>query len=45
VTLSEMKANPALSGMVMLRQSRLSVSPVSPQEWAAILTMAGESPR
>lgn len=44
VTLSEMKANPALSGMAMLRQSRLSVSPVSPQEWSAILTMAGEAP-
>jgi predicted RNA-binding protein with PUA-like domain len=25
----------------MLRQSRLSVSPVRPQEWAAILAMAG----
>ena len=45
VTLSEMKANPALGGMAMLRQSRLSVSPVSPEEWAVILTMAGETPR
>src|SRR5690606_16972600 len=27
VTLGEMKANPALAGMVMLRQSRLSVAP------------------
>jgi predicted RNA-binding protein with PUA-like domain len=42
VTLAEMKANPALSGMAMLRQSRLSVSPVSADEWAAILKMAGE---
>ena len=41
VTLQAMKANPALSGMVMLRQSRLSVSPVSDAEWAAILQMAG----
>lgn len=41
VTLSEMKAAPALSEMVMLRQSRLSVSPVNPDEWAAILRMAG----
>lgn len=40
-TLAEMKANPALEGMVMLRQSRLSVSPVSDAEWAAILKMAG----
>lgn len=42
VTLAEMKANPALAGMAMLRQSRLSVSPVSADEWAAILKMAGE---
>ena len=41
VTLQAMKANPALSGMVMLRQSRLSASPVSDAEWAAILQMAG----
>jgi len=43
VTLSEMKANPALAAMAMLRQSRLSVSPVSAVEWAEILTMAGEA--
>jgi predicted RNA-binding protein with PUA-like domain len=36
-----MKAEPALADMAMLRQSRLSVSPVRPQEWAAILAMAG----
>lgn len=42
VSLAEMKANPALAGMAMLRQSRLSVSPVSPAEWAAIRVMAGE---
>ena len=42
VTLAEMKANPALGGMAMLRQSRLSVSPVSPDEWSTILAMAGE---
>ena len=42
VSLSDMKANPALGGMAMLRQSRLSVSPVSPGEWSTILAMAGE---
>lgn len=42
VPLSDMKANAALADMAMLRQSRLSVSPVSPDEWAAILEMAGE---
>lgn len=41
VTLAEMKANPALAEMVMVRQSRLSVSPVSTAEWATILKMAG----
>lgn len=41
VTLSEMKAEPALADMVMLRQSRLSVSPVKPDEWATIQKMAG----
>ncbi|MEO6341333.1 MAG: EVE domain-containing protein [Caulobacteraceae bacterium] len=41
VTLSEMKAEPALAGMAMLRQGRLSVSPVTGAEWATILRMAG----
>ena len=40
VTLAEMKANPALSGLEMIRQGRLSVSPVRPEEWTAILKMA-----
>jgi len=43
VSLVQMKANPALSDMAMLRQSRLSVSPVSPQASAEILRMAGEA--
>lgn len=42
VTLADMKANPALADMAMLRQGRLSVSPVADAEWAAILKMAGE---
>ena len=37
VTLKAMKADPALAGMAMLRQSRLSVSPVSEAEWCAIV--------
>lgn len=41
VTLAAMKAAPALKGLKMLRQSRLSVSPVSDAEWAAIMTMGG----
>ncbi|MBW8813669.1 MAG: EVE domain-containing protein [Caulobacterales bacterium] len=42
VTLQEMKANPALAKLEMIRQGRLSVSPVRPEEWAEILRMAGE---
>jgi predicted RNA-binding protein with PUA-like domain len=41
VTLADMKAEASLSGMAMLRQSRLSVSPVSDAEWKTILKMAG----
>lgn len=41
VTLAAMKANPDLAGMVMFRQFRLSVTPVSEAEWKVILGMAG----
>ncbi len=41
VSLQAMKANPALAGLEMIRQGRLSVSPVRPDEWQAILKMAG----
>ncbi len=41
VTLAQMKANPDLAGMVMFRQFRLSVTPISEAEWAVILGMAG----
>lgn len=43
VTLAEIKVNPSLAGMTMLREFRLSVSPVKPDEWAVILKMAGET--
>jgi len=43
VPLAAIKANPALSGMTMLREFRLSVSPVKPAEWAEVLKMAGEA--
>lgn len=41
VTLKAMKAEPRLAGLEMLRQSRLSVSPVREEEWAALLALAG----
>jgi len=40
VTLKAIKADPRLAGLEMLRQSRLSVSPVREEEWAAILDLA-----
>jgi predicted RNA-binding protein with PUA-like domain len=40
VALKAIKADPALAGMALLRQSRLSVSPVREEEWAAILALA-----
>lgn len=43
VTLAQMKANPKLANMAMLKLFRLSVSPVTAAEWAEILTMAGET--
>ncbi len=39
VTLVAMKAEAALAGMAMLRQSRLSVSPVSDGEWAVVMRL------
>ena len=43
VTLAQMKAEPKLAGMKMFRQFRLSVVPVTAEEWAVILGMAGEA--
>ena len=40
VTLKDIKAEPRLAGMQLIRQSRLSVSPVSEEEWATVLEMA-----
>jgi predicted RNA-binding protein with PUA-like domain len=40
VTLAEIKAEPALAKMELIRQSRLSVAPVRDEEWAKILEMA-----
>ncbi len=42
VTLKQIKAEPALAGMELIRQSRLSVAPVRDEEYARILEMAGE---
>lgn len=42
VKLAQMKADPALADMTMVRQGRLSVSPVKPDEWKRILELAGD---
>ena len=41
VTLAAIKAEPALAKMELIRQSRLSVSPVREEEWAKVLRLAG----
>ena len=41
VTLDDVKANPKLAGMALLRQSRLSVQPVSAAEWQELCRMGG----
>jgi predicted RNA-binding protein with PUA-like domain len=41
VGLPAMRANPELSKLSLLRQSRLSVCPVSESEWSVICEMAG----
>ena len=41
VSLQEIKAEPVLQNMRLVRQSRLSVSPVTPAEWRRICAMAG----
>jgi len=44
VTLKAIKAEPRLAGLEMLRQSRLSVSPIREEEWRAILQLAETAP-
>ena len=41
VTLTEMKATQELKNMALIRQSRLSVCPVTDAEWAVVCKMAG----
>jgi predicted RNA-binding protein with PUA-like domain len=40
VTLAQIKAEPRLAKMELVRQSRLSVAPVRDEEWKLILAMA-----
>jgi predicted RNA-binding protein with PUA-like domain len=41
VTLAELKGHPLLGGMVLLSRSRLSIQPVTKEEWEIILRLGG----
>jgi predicted RNA-binding protein with PUA-like domain len=42
VTLAQIKAEPRLVSMTLVNNSRLSVQPVSDEEWRIVLELAGE---
>ncbi|WP_397541785.1 EVE domain-containing protein [Roseovarius salis] len=44
VTLDMIKADSRLSGMVLVNNSRLSVQPVTTEEWRIVCDMAGVAP-
>jgi predicted RNA-binding protein with PUA-like domain len=41
VTLAEIKADPKLKDMILVKYSRLSVQPVTAEEWKYILKLGG----
>lgn len=44
VTLAEVKADPRLKDMALVTSMRLSVQPVTPEEWAMICELGGVEP-
>ncbi|TNC74328.1 EVE domain-containing protein [Rubellimicrobium roseum] len=44
VTLEEIRADPALADMVLVRNSRLSVQPVTEDQWRRICELGGTEP-
>lgn len=44
VTLEQIKNDPRLSDMALVRQSRLSVQPVTDEEWRIVCALAGIDP-
>ena len=44
ISLEAIKVNPALSDMVLVGNSRLSVQPVRPEEWQEVCRMGGLDP-
>ncbi len=45
VTLAAIKAEPKLAKMELIRQSRLSVAPVRPEEWTLVMEMGDRAAR
>jgi len=45
VTLVAVKANPKLADMSLVRSARLSVQPVTPEEWDEVCRMGGLDPK
>jgi predicted RNA-binding protein with PUA-like domain len=41
VALADIKKNPKLKDMVLVKNSRLSVQPVTPEEWKKVCEMGG----
>ena len=44
VTLDRIKTEPGLEDMVLVKNSRLSVQPVTPEEWRIVCALAGVDP-
>lgn len=44
ITLEQIKTDPRLADMVLLKNSRLSVQPVTPDEWRIICELGGVAP-
>lgn len=42
IPLAELKAQPQLQNMVLIKQARLSTQPVTPEEWSFILRLADQ---
>jgi predicted RNA-binding protein with PUA-like domain len=45
VTLEQIKGNSLLAAMPLVKRSRLSIQPVTPEEWRTILAMGGMTDR
>jgi predicted RNA-binding protein with PUA-like domain len=43
VMLASVKADPSFAAFALVREGRLSVVPVSPEQWQKLLAMAGEA--